>query len=135
MKRQLCLAAYLMLMCLTVQAMSPELTSAEPSMLRLSEAEIASMLGPEELYSGSEIAMWLVTDLLPEIRAEIAETSRASAAEAVKPLLVEIAGLTAERDSALRGLAVARGRVFGAAVVSAVVAGVCGLILGLILAR
>ena len=121
----------LLLTCSLAQAMSPEPTSPEPSMLRLSEAEIASMLGPEELYSGSEIAMWLVTDLLPEMRAEIAETSKASAAEAARPLLVEIAGLTAERDSALQALAVARGRVF----IVGVVAATAGVLLGLILAR
>ena len=128
MKRQLCLAAYLMLMCLTVQAMSPELTSAEPSMLRLSEAEIASMLGPEELYSGSEIATWLARDLLPEMRAEIAETSRASAAEAVKPLLVEIAGVRAELAETRKA---AGGRLF----LVGVLAGVLGWLLHAILAR
>jgi len=118
----------LLLMCSLAQAMSPEPTSPEPSMLRLSEAEIASMLGPEELYSGSEIAMWLVTDLLPEMRAEIAETSKASAAEAVKPLLVEIAGVRAELAETRKA---AGGRLF----LVGVLAGVLGWLLHAILAR
>jgi len=94
----------------------------------LSEAEIASMLGPEELYSGSEIAMWLVTDLLPEMRAEIAETSKASAAEAVKPLLVEIAGVRAELAETRKA---AGGRLFLAMVLAAL----AGALVGAILAR
>ena len=120
--------ACLLLTCSLALAMSPELMSTEPSMLRLGEAEIASMLGPEELYSGSEIAMWLVTDLLPEMRAEIAETSKASAAEAVKPLLVEIAGVRAELAETRKA---AGGRLFLAMVLAAL----AGALVGAILAR
>ena len=123
-----CSVLCLLLTCWTAPASAPEATLLEPSVLRLSEAEIASMLGPEELYSGSEIAMWLVTDLLPEMRAEIAETSKASAAEAVKPLLVEIAGVRAELAETRKA---AGGRLFLAMVLAAL----AGALVGAILAR
>ena len=79
-----------------------ESTSLEPSVLHLTQGEIASMLGSEEQYSGSEIATWLVGVLQPEVREEIRATAEQAAAVAVRPLLVDIAGLKAERSVLVR---------------------------------
>lgn len=73
-------------------------TSPAPSMLKLTEAEIVSMLGPEGSYSVPEIAT-IVLELQVEARAEIRRTSEEAAAAGVRPVLVELAGVTAERDA------------------------------------
>ena len=91
----------LLLPCWTVQASEPEPTSPEPSLLKLTEEEIVSILGPEESYSVPEIAT-IVIELQAEARAEIKATAVEAAAAAARPMLVTIAGLEAERDSLAR---------------------------------
>lgn len=88
----------LLLLCWTAQASEPEPTSRELLTKPLTAEEIASMLGPEDLYSGSELGTWLAEDLLPMARTVVRETAEEAAAAAVRPLLAELAGVTAERD-------------------------------------
>ena len=66
---------------------------------------LISLLGSSDLYSGSEIADWLVNDLFPlevapAVRAAFHQVAETAAAEAVRPVLVEFAGARAERDAA-----------------------------------
>ena len=103
-----------------------ESTSLEPSVLHLTQGEIASMLGSEEQYSGSEIATWLVGVLQPEVREEIRATAEQAAAVTARPLLVDIAGLRAERAVLVRQRNVSR-CIAGVAAIVAVVAVVWGI--------
>jgi hypothetical protein len=99
--RKLLLSTVLLLLtCSLARASEPEPTSPEPSLLHLTEAEIVSILGPEESYSVPEIAT-IVLELQAEAREEIRLSAEEAAAKAVAPVLVDLAGITAERDSAL----------------------------------
>ena len=107
----------------TARASEPVPTSPESSMLHLTEAEIVSILGPEEHYSVPEIAT-LVVELQTEARAEIQATAVEAAAEAARPLLAELAAVTAERDLLVHSRAV--WRVVGLGAFAAAV--VCGIL-------
>jgi hypothetical protein len=90
-------------------------TSPGPSIGLPTLERLISLLGSSDLYSDSEIAEWLVSDLFP---LEVEPAVRA--AEAIKPVLVELAGVKAERDSYERTARTGRlvgllGWVFGAA--------------------
>jgi hypothetical protein len=98
-------ATCLLLTCWLAQASEPGPISVGLSPLKLTREEIVSILGSEELYKGSEIAMWLAEKVLPEARAEIKATAEQAAADALKPVLAELAGqkaraeiLVAQRD-------------------------------------
>jgi hypothetical protein len=96
MRKLVFLLALVVVTCSPVLAQSAGPISPGPSPSKLTEAEIVSILGSDLLYKGSDIAQWLATDLLPEVREEIRTTSEAAAAEAVKPVLVALAGARAE---------------------------------------
>jgi hypothetical protein len=109
--------------CWLLPASAPESTSPEPSLLRLTEGEIVSMFEPDQPYSARELA-YVVLELQVEARAEIRATSEQAAAEAVRPVLVELAGARAERDEARTRLRTAR--------VGFLFAGVVGIIVGVL---
>lgn len=98
-KRTWC-AIFLMLLCSIARASEPELTSPEPSMLQLTEAEIEAVFVSGQPYSAREIAL-IVSELQAEHRAELQTTATDAAAEALRPVLVELGGVTAERDAAV----------------------------------
>ena len=113
--------------CWPLPASAPDPTSPEPSLLRLTEGEIVSMFEPDQPYSARELA-YVVLELQAEARAEIRTTSEQAAADAVVPVLVQLAGARAERDEARARLRAARaGGLFAGAV--GVVVGVLGLLL------
>jgi len=129
MRKLLGLVALLLWTCSPLPAQLPEPTSPEPSLLHLTEAEIVSILGPGECYSAPEIAT-IVVELQAEARAEIAATSAEAAAEAARPLLVELAGVRAERDAARLVVCRWRWGAVGAGVVGVLAGILAGVLLG-----
>ena len=90
--------------CSPLPAEQPEPTLPAPSIGLPTVERLVSLLGSSELYSGSEIADWLVNDLFPlevepAVRVAFRQVAEQAGAEAVKPVLVELAGVTAERDA------------------------------------
>jgi hypothetical protein len=132
--RPIALPACLLLMCSLLPAESPAPTSPEPSIGLPTRERLTSLLGSTEQYSGSEIADWLVNDLfplevVPATREAFRQVAEQAAAEAVKPLLIELAGVRAERDAIARQLVPLR----IAAMVGPPAALLLGVLLGLLL--
>lgn len=125
-------ATCLLVTCWLALASEQEPTSPEPSIGLPTRERLISLLGSSDLYSGSEIADWLVDDLfplevVPAIKVAFHQTAESAAAEAVKPVLVELAGVTAEKAVVVRQLGTSR--------ILVVVVGAGAFLLGWLLGR
>jgi hypothetical protein len=98
MLRLILCATCLLLTCWLAQASEPERTSPEPSTGLSPLAELASQIGPGPYSRDQVVALLLAAD------EEIKATAEQAAAEAVKPLLVELAGSRAETAAARRAI-------------------------------
>lgn len=112
----------LLLLSWTVRASEPAPTSPEPSWTQLTEGEIAEMLLSEAPYNAQETASLIVAALVADRQVQ-QETAVDAAAAAVAPVLVELAGVTAERDSLRDSRNVWRLIGFGG-ILAAVIAGI-----------
>jgi len=123
MRRLLALTAYLLVQSWSVQASEPEPMSPAPS-------TISSMMLRSEAEAILDEFVATCNRLLSEqeraFEARLEETAELAAAEAARPLLIQLAGAEAE-------VRVWQRRALAASVISAVVAGLLGVLLGALL--
>ena len=103
---------------LAVLMLSPVLGRAEQLMVPLERCEAELTLLEQKCL-----------EQLTQLENDCAQRLLTTAAETARPLLIQIAGLKAERDVALQAAKVARGRVWWVSAVSLV----AGVLLGLLI--
>ena len=113
-----------MLMCLPLLAQQAQ--SPPPLMVPLSLCE-------ERLTLLEQKSLEQLTKVENDFAERLRLAVEAGAADTARPLLVDIAGLKAARDSALGSLKVARQRLTWVPVVMGVVGAVLGLVVGLVI--
>ena len=126
MKRLLFLIPFLMLTCSPVPAQSPEPTSPESSSESLT-VPLQTCL--DELTALEQSCQEKLKQLASDYEEQLRRAVERAAAEAARPLLIEIAGLRAERDAWKRAAAEAKGRTLFAVVLAALAGGLLGAIL------
>lgn len=114
MKRLLCL------LVLAVRTCSP--VPAEQLMVPLERCEAELTLQEQKFQQ-----------ILTQLENDFAERLLTTAAETAKPLLIQIAGVRAERDVALEAVKVGQGRVWRVSTAFGVAGVVLGLVVGLLI--